>query len=153
MMLVKSVLLGVMLLLAGGSSNSQEKVLNEVVFSVASKSSTRRDMEIYQVVLKEYFQKNRISEYTKKDTDDFLLSRLAYQEAVTFDFGSVEPKKKSSDVKKNGFSVSEVQNEIAVLSKALAYMELKENQIKEPVRFKNWFDLLSRKYQVKYKSK
>ncbi len=145
--------LAVLLFFSAALSAAEERVLNEVVFSVSNKASTRRDMEVYQVVLKDYFQKNKISNFAAKDIDDFLLSRLAYQEAVTFDFGSVEPKKKNTDIKKNGFTPAEIKNEIDILSKALAYMELKENQIKEAERFRNWFELLTRKYQVKYKSK
>ena len=144
----------VLFFLASFAVGSQEsQTVNEVVFSIAGKASTQRDLSVYQFVIREYFQKNKMSVFVKKDMDDFLLSRLAYQEALAFDFNGIDlPKKR--DVKKNkNFSESELQSEQEVLAKALAYMEIKEAQVKEQGRFETWFELLKRKYQVKYKAK
>lgn len=151
---MKRIIISLFLLVGLLASSQEATSVNEIVFSVSKQSSSRRDLELYQFVLKEFFQKNKMSIFSKRELEDFLLSRLAYREALNFDLSGVEAKNKSFDAKKqNGYTDVEVKEEVQVLLKALAYMEIKENHLKEQVRFDTWFDLLKRKYQVKYKVK
>lgn len=128
-------------------------LVNEILFSVAGESFTARDQQIYELVLKEVFQKEKLSEFTTKKSDDFLLSRLCFVEAKTFDLKGVDvavtanTKKKLSD-----FSDTEISHEVEVVAKSLALIDIKEAQIKQKARFISWLELIKRKYQVKIKS-
>lgn len=131
----------------------KEAVVNEVLFSVGSVSSTARDMLIYKSVLAELYQKTRISQYTKKPFDDFLLSRLSFSEASAFELKS--EKSKISDVarkKLSDFSLEEIVRENDNIAVAIALIDIKEGQLKSQARFDTWFELLKRKYQFKLKS-
>ncbi len=131
----------------------KDVIINEVLFSIGSESYTARDMMIYKAVLNELFQKSRISQFTKKPFDDFLLSRLSYKEAKAFEL--TNEKNKLSDAVKNKlkeFSPEEISSENEVLSVALSLIEIKEVQLKNQARFDTWFELLKRKYQLKVKS-
>jgi hypothetical protein len=134
-------------------------LVNEVLFSVAAKSATARDRLLYETIIQEVFEKKQLSRFSKKKSDDFLLSRLCSREAEVFD---ISPDKKivsdSARKKMNDFSTTEIENEISLISKALSIIELKENQIVKEnqltpqERFDTWYEVLKRKYQVKIKS-
>jgi hypothetical protein len=127
-------------------------VLNEVLFSVAGEASTVRDQQIYQAVLDEVFHKPHLSRFSQKPATDFLLSRLSFREASTFDLTSDKIKISENSKKKlSEFSSAEIEREANIVSRALLLIELKENQLKQQERFDTWFEVLKRKYQVKYK--
>lgn len=131
----------------------KEAVVNEVLFSIGSVSYTGRDMLIYKAVLSELYQKGRISQYTKKPFDDFLLSRLSFNEASAFELKS-EKSKISDAVRKklSEFSLDEIVRENENIAVAIALIDIKESQLKSQTRFDTWYDLLKRKYQFKLKS-
>lgn len=139
---------------AQDEGKQKESLVNEVLFSITGESFTSHDRNIYQSVLNEILQKNKISSFTKKTTDDFLLSRLSYQEAKAFELtGSAKIKlSESSRHKLSEFSPAEIEREIDVISRARALIEIKETQLKQQDRFDTWFQLLKRKYQFKPKS-
>lgn len=135
------------------ATDEKVQVVNEILFSVAGEPSTSRDMQLYKAVLNEIFQKNKISKFTKKFSDDFLLSRLSYKEAVVFELTGTKMKESDAARRKMAdFSKAEIDREIDVVSKALELIEIKENQVKLQARFDTWFELLKRKYQLKLKS-
>ena len=139
--------------IAAAQPPPKEAVVNEVLFSIGSVSYTARDMQIYKSVLSELFQKNRISQYTKKPFDDFLLSRLSYNEANAFEITSEKIKITEATRKKlNDFSVDEIARENKNIAVATALIEIKESQLRSQPRFDTWFELLKRKYQFKLKS-
>lgn len=132
---------------------AKDTVVNEILFSIVNEPSTSRDMQIYQSVLNEIFQKNKISQFTKKLSDDFLLSRLSYKEAKVFELTGTKVKVSESSRKKlSEFSPAEIDREIDTISKAMELIEIKESQVKQQARFDAWFELLKRKYQLKLKS-
>ncbi|MEQ1721867.1 MAG: hypothetical protein ABL930_01735 [Pseudobdellovibrio sp.] len=88
-----------------------------------------------------------------------MLSRLSSSEALVFDIQGDQKKITDSERKKmSDFSADEIENEMAVISKALSIIELKENQLAKEnqltpqERFETWYEVLKRKYQVKIKS-
>jgi hypothetical protein len=138
---------------------AETSVVNEVLFSVAGKSATTRDRLLYETLIQEVFEKKQLSKFSKKKSDDFLLSRLSSREALVFDI--LGDKKKMTDSmrkKMSHFSAVEIENEMALISKALSIVELKENQLAQEnqltpeARFDAWLEVLKRKYQVKLKS-
>lgn len=141
------------------SENKAETIVNEILFSAAGESLTLRDEQIYRGVLAEIFQKNKISQFTKKTSDDFMLSRLSYKEALVFGLQGAEIKgieaKINEAMKKKLIEYSRVKinREVLVIAKALALIEIKEAQLKEKDRFYTWFEIIKRKYQVKLKSR
>lgn len=131
----------------------KETVVNEVLFSIGSVSYTGRDMLIYKSVLSELYQKNRISQYTKKPFDDFLLSRLSFSEASAFELKSEKSKISDAARKKlSEFSSDEIVRENENIAVAIALIDIKESQLRSQARFDTWYDLLKRKYQFKLKS-
>lgn len=140
---------------AGAATDRSQKdaVVNEILFSIANEPSTSRDMQTYQKMLNEVFQKNKISQFTKKLSEDFLLSRLSYKEAKVFELTGFKTKiSEASREKLSEFSQIEIDREIEIISKAMELIEIKESQLKQQARFDTWFELLKRKYQLKLKS-
>lgn len=129
-----------------------ETVVNQVIFSDTQQSWTSRDRALFNKVMDTLVQR-RLSQYTENLEEDFLLSRLSYYEAILFE---ITPTKiKISELAKKKFSEythAELQSELEKVESALALIDLKEAQFKQKLRFKTWFDLLKRKYQVKIKS-
>ena len=131
----------------------KEAVVNEVLFSIGTVSYTGRDMLIYKSVLSELYLKNRISQYTKKPFDDFLLSRLSFSEASAFELKSEKSKISEAARKKlSEFSLEEIVRENENIAVAIALIDIKESQLRSQARFDTWFELLKRKYQLKLKS-
>lgn len=131
----------------------KEAVVNEVLFSIGRVSYTGRDMLIYKSVLSELYQKNRISQYTKKPFDDFLLSRLSFSEASAFELKSEKSKISDTARKKlSEFSLEEIVRENENIAVAIALIDIKESQLRSQTRFDTWYELLKRKYQFKLKS-
>ncbi|MBY0555244.1 hypothetical protein K2P97_11990 [bacterium] len=137
----------------GSLSGAQSTVLNEVLFSVGGVSWTARDRQLYETVIREVYTRDKISKFSLKTKEDFLISRLSAREAEAFDL-QPEKNKTADAVKKkfNEFSAAEIESEVNQISKALTIVELKENQLKQQDRFDAWVELLKRKYQVKIKS-
>lgn len=120
---------------------------------MVSQSWTSRDRYLYETLLKEVYNKERVSKFSLKIKEDFLLSRLSAREADAFDLKPDQNKLSDSIKKKlNEYSTLEIESEINLISKALTIVELKENQLKQQERFDAWFELLKRKYLVKIKS-
>ena len=112
-----------------------------------------RDQQVYQAVLSEIFKKKNLSPYSASESDDFVLSRLSEKESSLFDL-NYEILKATETQKKHlsNFTSSEVDKEIAAISKATAIIEIKESKKQDQARFKTWVELLKRKYQFKIKS-
>lgn len=132
---------------------AKDAVVNEVLFSIGTESFTSRDLAIYKAVLHEIFGKTKISQFTKKASDDFLLSRLSYNEAKAFELSSDKSKiSEAARRRLNDYSPEEINREYEVISVALALIDIKESQLNSQTRFETWFELLKRKYQLKLKS-
>lgn len=147
--------IAIVFLLSGFASAQplKEAVVNEVLFSIGNVSYTARDMLIYKSVLAELYQKTRISQYTKKPFDDFLLSRLSFNEASAFELKSEKSKISDAARKKlSEFSLDEVVRENENIAVAIALIDIKESQLRSQTRFDTWYELLKRKYQFKLKS-
>lgn len=129
------------------------QVINQVLFYESKQSWTERDLELYEKIKKEIVHKDRISQFTENKDEDFLLSRLSAREAMLFEVSALKFKlSEAQRASLAGFSSKEVDSELNQLGLALALVDLKESQLKQKLRFKTWFDLLKRKYQVKIKS-
>ena len=128
-------------------------IVNQVLFYESKQSWTARDLDLFEKIKKEVLHKDRIGQFIENRDEDFILSRLGAREAMLFE---VSPQKlKLSDAQRaalNGFSQKEIDNELSQIGLAMSLIELKESQLKQKLRFKTWFDLLKRKYQVKIKS-
>ena len=110
-------------------------------------------MQVYESVLNEVFKKKNLSEYSKNQFNDFLLSRLSLREANLFQITAekkplLEPERK----KLAAFTNAEIDRELALISKAQALIEIKESQHKDAARFNSWVELMKRKYVVHIKS-
>lgn len=128
-------------------------VINQVLFYESKQSWTERDHELFEKIKKLALEKSRLSQYTENNDEEFLLSRLATREALVFE---LTPSKlwlsESQRQSLSGFSAKEIENELKQMALAVALIDMKESQLKQKLRFKTWFDLLKRKYQVKIKS-
>ena len=126
---------------------------NKILFSVSGQSWTSRDQQAFDIVLNEVFKKKKLTTASETELEDFLLSRLSEKESSLFDLSFAAVKLTEQQRKKMNFLTSaEVNREVEMISKAIAILDLKETQQKDPVRFKAWFELLKRKYQLKMKS-
>lgn len=131
---------------------AEKSDLNRVLFSVGGTAWTSRDRAVYQSVLSEIFQKKSLSQFSKDAENDFLLSRVSSKEAAVFDFaGEPVVVSEASRKKLKEFNSDEVDREVALIRKAAAFIEIKESQHKDAIRFNAWFDLLKRKYVVRLK--
>lgn len=129
------------------------QILNQVLFYESSQSWTSRDMELFEKLKKDILQKNKLSQFAENANEDFLLSRLSAREALLFEVAPVQYKISEQQKKSlSEFSSIEVDEEIKKMGLAVTLIDLKEDQLKQKLRFKTWFDLLKRKYQVKIKS-
>jgi hypothetical protein len=128
--------------------------LNQILFSESAQSWSARDFNLFQKVKFEIVAQKKMSQFSENEAEDFLLSRLAAREALLFKVTPI--KLKLSEVQKKSllseYSVAEIESELTEISLSQALIELKETQLKQKLRFKTWFDLLKRKYQVKIKS-
>lgn len=128
-------------------------MINQILFYESKQSWTSRDLELFEKIKKDVLHKDQISQFVENKDEDFLLSRLGAREAALFE---VSPQKiKLSDAQRaslSEFSQKEVDSELLQIGLAMSLIDLKESQLKQKLRFKTWFDLLQRKYQVKIKS-
>ncbi len=129
------------------------QVLNQVLFYESKQSWTSRDQELFEKLRNDLLHRSRISQFTESANEDFLLSRLTAREASLFEvtpskFRLTELQRKSL----GDFSAKEIEEELNQIGLADGLINLKEDQLKLKLRFKTWFDLLKRKYQVKVKS-
>ncbi len=123
-----------------------------MLFSVAGQAWTSRDRDVYQSVLTEVFQKKLLSQFSKNAENDFLLSRVSSKEAAVFDFTGDKVTVTESDRKKlSAFSKDEIDREVSLIAKTKTFIDIKESQHKDAIRFNTWFDLLKRKYLVRMK--
>lgn len=135
------------------SGTKSVQVINQVLFFESSQSWTSRDFELFEKVKKEVLQKSRISQFTESENEDFLLSRLSAREALLFEV--IPAKFRLSEAQKKSFSdysTKEIDEELSQLGLATSLIDIKEDQLKQKIRFKTWLDLLKRKYQVRVKS-
>lgn len=127
-------------------------VLNQVLISDSQQSWTERDRNLFNKVMDVLVQK-KLSQYTESREEDFLLSRLSYYEALLFEISPTEIKISDQARKKfSEYTRDELQSEVSKVQHSMALIDLKETQFKQKLRFKTWFDLLKRKYQVKVKT-
>jgi len=134
-------------------TSASATLVNEVLFTLSGEARTQRDMELYRDVLAEVFDKKRIGPYTKSLPEDFLLSQLASREASAFDLQAEPPSLSTAQKKKlSAYPPEELERQVRELSRAMALIEIKENQLKQEPRFTSWVDLLKRKYQLRVKS-
>lgn len=129
------------------------QVVNQVLFYESKQSWTSRDFELFEKIKKEILHKDLLGKYSENKDEDFLLSRLGAREAALFEVAPVKLKlSEQQRASFSGFSSKEIDSELSQVGLALALVDLKETQLKQKLRFKTWFDLLKRKYQVKIKS-
>lgn len=104
-------------------------------------------------IKKQALPAERLSQFTENDDEDFLLSRLSAREAILFEVAPTKIKLSEQQRQSlTGFSNQEIEAELKEIALAAGLVELKESQLQQRLRFKTWFDLLKRKYQVKIKS-
>ncbi len=134
---------------------SEKLVVNEVLFSMSNQVWTSYDLELYHKVLFEVFKEQKISTFSKNNMQDFILSRLALSEALAFELEGNSFVLSDLVKKKLSLHYSEQQilNEANAVSKAMAYVELRESMLKQEKRFQDLMDVLKRKYQFKAKYK
>lgn len=127
--------------------------INKVLFSVGNQSWTMRDMEIYRGVLNSVFKKKSLSQYSKDEFNDFLVSRVSLKEADVFQISYDKQSLTEQERKKlSSFTREEIEKEVTAIAKAEALIEIKENQHKDIGRFNTWLELMKRKYVVRIKS-
>ncbi len=128
------------------------QVINQVLFYESAQSWTLRDFELYQKLMNVVLQKSKLSTFSENNYDDFILSRLSAREAELFEV-KAEPLKLTENHKKflTQYSNTEILQELSEISSASSLIEIKETQLKQKLRFRTWYDLLKRKYQVKLK--
>ncbi len=115
---------------------AQTAPVNEVLFAITLEASTARDLQLYQAVLTEVFQKKTLSRYSKSAAQDFLLSRLAYREAMVFELTGEKNKITDAARKKmSEYTAEGIEKEAALIAKAQALIEVKEAQLKQRERF------------------
>lgn len=132
---------------------SQGVLINEILFTMDGESLTLRDFKLYRTVLREVFKKERLGEFVIKESEDFLLSRICYREAKTFETQGVPYKLTEQNRKKlSDFTDDEVELESEAIAKAIGLIEIKESQLRQKERFFAWFELVKRKNQVRIKS-
>ncbi|MCC2679526.1 MAG: hypothetical protein K0R29_2102 [Pseudobdellovibrio sp.] len=127
--------------------------LNKVLFSVGDQSWTMRDMDLYRSVMSDVYKKKSLTQYSKDEFNDFLVSRISLKEADVFQISfdkkvPTEPERK----KLAAFTRDEIDKEVTAIAKAEALIEIKENQHKDSARFNTWYELMKRKYVVRIKS-
>lgn len=132
---------------------ASQAVFNQVLFTEADVSWTSRDLKLYKKLLQLLTKKEKMTPFSKSSTEDFLLSRLLKREALLFE---IAPQKLSMSSSVNselsGFTKLEIEQEIKMISEALALLDLKSSQVSQKIRFQVWMDVLKRKYSVKIKS-
>lgn len=129
--------------------------LNEILIAESLESWSKRDFELFKKLKIQVYKKSLLSQFSENEIEDFVLSRLSFHENVLFEL-SYEPVLLTEVQKKSlsgEYTDEEIQKELNRIGQALVMIELKESQLKQKVRFKTWFDLLKRKYQLKYKVK
>lgn len=129
--------------------------LNEILIADSLESWSKRDFELFKKLKNQIYKKSFLSQFSESEIEDFVLSRLSFHENVLFEL-SYEPILLTEAQKKSfsgEYTDEEIQKELNRIGQALVMIELKESQLKQKVRFKTWFDLLKRKYQLKYKVK
>ena len=134
------------------SDSAGSQVMNQILFSESSQSWTSRDFKLYKRVLSLTTASEKLTEFSDSLVEDFLLSRLLKREALLFE---IEPKKLptlSAQKDLSEFSKAEIEQEIGVIARALALLDLKSSQVSQKIRFKTWMDVLKRKYSVRLKA-
>ena len=128
-------------------------VFNQVLFTEGNQSWTSRDFKLYKKIVLLVTKSEKMNAFSKNAVEDFLLSRLLKREALLFEIAPqklVLPALNKSDLSE--FTKSEIEQELVMISEALALLDLKNSQMSQQIRFKAWMDVLKRKYAVKMKS-
>ena len=133
--------------------STEGQIFNQILFSAGGESWTAQDLVLYEKVLNEVFKRKAKGAYSESPVQDFIFSRLSYKEAKVFDLVGEKIKISESGRKKLGeFTAAEIEKEAEQISNALAFIEIRENMVKQEARFKSFVDVLKRKYQFKDKS-
>ena len=133
-------------------------VFNQILFTEGDQSWTSRDFKLYKKIILLVTKNEKLNAFSKDTQEDFLLSRLLKREALLFEIKPQNlalPALSKSEFNKlelNEFSKSEIDQELSMISDALALVELKNSQMTQKIRFQAWMDVLKRKYAVKIKS-
>ena len=128
-------------------------VFNQVLFTEGNQSWTSRDFKLYKKIVVLVTKSEKMNAFSKNAVEDFLLSRLLKREALLFEIAPqklVLPALNKSDLSE--FTKSEIEQELVMISEALALLDLKNSQMSQQIRFQAWMDVLKRKYAVKMKS-
>jgi len=134
-------------------AHAERTELNKVLFSAGEQSWTSRDMDLYESVLSDIYKKKRLTEFSKNEFDDFILSRVSLKEADVFQISYDKRSPTEVERKKlSAFTKDELDREVMAIAKAQALIEIKETQHKDAVRFNTWFELMKRKYVVRIKT-
>jgi len=134
-------------------AHAERTELNKVLFSAGDQSWTSRDMDLYQSVLSDIYKKKKLSEFSKNEFNDFIISRVSLKEADVFQISYDKKSLTEAERKKLGtFTKDELDKEVTAIAKAQALIEIKENQHKDAARFNTWYELMKRKYVVRIKA-
>jgi len=110
-------------------------------------------MELYRNVMSDVYKKKSLTQYSKDEFNDFLVSRISLKEADVFQISYDKKAPTESERKKlSAFTREEIDKELTAIAKAEALIEIKENQHKDNARFNTWYELMKRKYVVRIKS-
>ncbi len=149
---LKSIVLTLILVITS-SALAERADFIKVVANVGGESWTNRDMQVYETVLSEIFKKKKLSEFSKSDYNDFLLSRMSFKEAKNLNLTGDKIVVSEADKKRlANFKSEEIDREVELIAQAQNIIEIKESQHKEATRFNNWFELMKRKYVVRTKT-
>lgn len=142
-----------LLLSSLGAYAAERTELNKVLFSVGDQSWTLRDMELYRSVMSDIYKKKSLTQFSKDEFNDFIVSRISLKEADVFQI-SYDKKAVTEAERKRlaAFTKEEVDREVTAVAKAEALIEIKEAQHKDNARFNTWYELMKRKYVVRIKS-
>lgn len=140
--------------LVGPPLPAQTVLLNEVLFSESAGAWTQRDFELYKLVRKAALDREHLGQFVETDLEDFVLSRLTYRESLMFELERAPLKISDAErrqIENQGYTLAEINEELGRLKQAQSLVEIKESQLKQKIRFAAWYEVLKRKYKLKYK--
>lgn len=153
MFLIRFTLLLSLCSLTAQSTFAERVDFNKVILSIGGESWTMRDVQVYNLVLAEIYNKKNLSEFSKSNLNDFILSRVSYRESKNLNLTADKTVFTESNKKKLAlFKKDEIEREMDLITRANSLVELKQSQYKNSARFNNWFDLMKRKYVVRIKA-
>lgn len=136
-------------------------VVAELLLEIDSLPLTNYDftrfLEIQKALKEAQLCKSVFTKYAQTDEESFFISKLSYVESEQLDIeaDAVELKKALATLifkSETPLQSEKKINEIKYQCQAVAFENLKNQQLKNNDQFKNWVSLLKRKYNVAVKS-